>query len=54
MINSNETSQKLLDFIKSSPSSFHAVATAAKKLDEQGFVRLDESAECVLDNGGKY
>ena len=54
MITPNETSQKLLDFIKSSPSSFHAAATAAKKLDEQSFVRLDESAEWTLDKGGKY
>ena len=34
----------LADFIDSSPSPYHACATAAARLDAAGFVRLDERA----------
>ena len=31
-------------FISASPSSFHAAAEAARRLDDAGFTRLDEAA----------
>ncbi len=50
----NETNKKLLDFIKSSPSAFHAAAEAAKMLDENGAIRLFEGADWKLERGKKY
>lgn len=49
-----ETSQGLLDFVKQSPTSFHAVKTASDMLDAAGFVRLAESGEWNLQANGKY
>ena len=40
-------------FIKASPSSYHAVAEAARRLDEAGFSRLDEERDwSVRDDAG--
>ena len=49
-----ETSQGLLDFVKQSPTSFHAVRTASEMLEKEGFVRLAESSAWDLEPDGKY
>ncbi len=36
--------RSVMDFIAASPSPYHAVATAAARLDTAGFARLDEAA----------
>jgi aspartyl aminopeptidase len=41
----------LCSFIDDSPSPFHAVATAALRLDAAGFTRLDEAAAWSADAG---
>ena len=41
----------LCSFIDDSPSPFHAVATAAMRLDAAGFIRLDEAAAWSPDAG---
>ncbi len=46
--------EKLFRFIKESPTAFHAVATAASILEENGFVRLEEGSAWTLRAGGKY
>ncbi|MBR5767920.1 MAG: M18 family aminopeptidase [Clostridia bacterium] len=49
-----ETNEKLLEFINSSVTPFHCVDTVAGILDENGFTRLSESGDFVLEKGGKY
>ena len=49
-----ETSKGLLDFVKQSPTSFHAVRTASEMLEKEGFVRLAESSAWDLEPNGKY
>ncbi|MBP9218608.1 MAG: M18 family aminopeptidase [Sterolibacterium sp.] len=44
----------LLDFIQASPSPWHAVATAAHRLEAQGYVRLKEEERWSLKAGGRY
>ncbi|KAJ3671462.1 hypothetical protein LUZ60_007541 [Juncus effusus] len=44
----------LLDFLNSSPTAFHAVAEAKKRLKEAGFVHISEREEWELQTGGKY
>lgn len=46
--------QSLLDFIDTSPSPWHAVATAEQQLLAKGFVRLEESAAWQIKTGGRY
>lgn len=46
--------QDLLDFIDASPSPWHAVATAAARLEAQGFNRLWEDERWLLSPGGRY
>lgn len=41
---------RLLEFIDASPSPFHACANAAARLEEAGFVRLDETAAWTGDD----
>lgn len=43
-----------LNFVKSAPSAFHAVAAAEAHLRQQGFVRLEERDVWALTPGGKY
>lgn len=45
---------ELLSFLRSSPTAFHAAASAAALLAEQGFVRLDEQAAWGRLPAGKY
>jgi len=44
----------LARFITASPSSFHAAAEAARRLDEAGFDRLDETAVWPSGPGARY
>lgn len=46
--------QELIDFCYDSPTAFHAVASARKKLDQHGFVCLKESDDWKLKRGGRY
>lgn len=48
------SSKALLDFIKRSPTSFHAVSNAGELLEENGFVRLLENEKWELEKGGRY
>ena len=52
------TATGLIDFIHSSPTPFHLVATAGTKLTEAGFTKLDEREPWSLNKsivtGGKY
>lgn len=47
-------SDEFLDFIASSPSSYHAAHEVARQLKEVGFVRQDEAAEWSAAAGGHY
>lgn len=44
----------LLDFIASSPTPFHAVATMSSVLDKAGFTQLAEEASWNVEPGGRY
>ncbi len=44
----------LIDYISSSPTAFHAVASATRLLSENGFSRLDENSIWDRLDGGKY
>lgn len=46
--------QQLFDYIKSSPSCFHAITNAANTLEAAGFNRLYEKDSWNLQPGGKY
>lgn len=45
---------EFLDFIKKSPSKYHAVNEIAFMLDNSGFTKLDEKKSFDLKLGGKY
>ncbi|MBR4896984.1 MAG: M18 family aminopeptidase, partial [Clostridia bacterium] len=49
-----QATEKLIAFIKDSPTAFHAVHTAAGMLEEAGFARLNECDAWDLAKGGKY
>ncbi|MCC8066410.1 MAG: M18 family aminopeptidase, partial [Clostridiales bacterium] len=49
-----EVAQKLLSFIKSSPTPFHAVWNISAMLEEEGFERLNEGSAWEIRPGGKY
>jgi aspartyl aminopeptidase len=51
---SSKGADRLLRFIDSSPSPFHAVATAVEDLDAAGFIRLDERSAWPSDAGDFY
>ena len=44
----------LLEYIRKSPTAFHAVETAAGMLQQAGYEELPESTEWHLKAGGKY
>jgi len=46
--------QGLLDFIRRSPTPFHAVRTMSGRLDEAGFTALQEGDAWALKPGGRY
>ena len=45
---------ELMDFIKASPTAFQAVANLCDRLDDAGFVRLNESDVWPLEAGRAY
>ena len=49
-----EQVQGFLNFIDNATSTFHAVDTMVKQLEEKGFSRLYEHEEWKLVPGGKY
>lgn len=46
--------QALFDFIKNSPTAFHAVAAVRKRLLTEGYTELFETESWELKDGGKY
>ncbi|MCR5272665.1 MAG: M18 family aminopeptidase [Lachnospiraceae bacterium] len=49
-----ETAKELLDFIKRSPSAFHAVANIKEMLNTAGFEELCEEQSWKIKAGGRY
>ena len=49
-----ELTNELLEFIKKSPSAYHAADTVAKILKEEGYAELSETDKFRLEDGGKY
>ena len=49
-----ELSRRLLDFLDSSPSCYHAVDNLARRLEAEGYERLREAQPWTLQSGGKY
>ena len=52
----SKENEKLFEYIKSSPTPYHAVKTTAGMLKEAGFIELDEKDDykSVIKEGGKY
>lgn len=50
----NNYSDSLINFIESSPSSFHVVSNCENMLRENGFEKLDFSSDWDLRCGGRY
>jgi aspartyl aminopeptidase len=46
--------EDLADFVAASPSSYHAAAEVARRLEDAGFVRLDEEQAWEVAPGGRY
>lgn len=46
--------QGLIDFLKASPTPFHATASLAQRLEAAGFQRLDERQSWDVEAGGRY
>lgn len=51
---SRTTIDRLFDFLNTAPMSWHAVARMAERLNEHGFVALDERESWSLLPGGRY
>ena len=49
-----KSTRDLLQFIKDSPTAFHAVESVAKRLESDGFVHLQDSDEWFLEKGKGY
>ncbi|GEK85386.1 M18 family aminopeptidase [Microbacterium aerolatum] len=46
--------EDLADFVAASPSSYHAAAEVARRLEDAGFVRLEEDDEWPAQPGGRF
>ena len=46
--------EDLADFVAASPSSYHAAAEVARRLENTGFTRLDEESAWEVTPGGRY
>lgn len=44
----------LIDFLNASPTAFHAVAEAKRRLEEAGFEQVSEREDWILEAGKKY
>ncbi|MBM7059701.1 M18 family aminopeptidase [Pseudomonas sp. UL073] len=51
---SAELNQGLIDFLKASPTPFHATASLAQRLEAAGFQHLDERETWRTEAGGRY
>ncbi|QOV19807.1 M18 family aminopeptidase [Blautia liquoris] len=51
---SREITDGLLKFVENSPTSFHAVSTMQKELDDCGFIHIYEEKSWNLQRGEKY
>lgn len=49
-----KTVSGLFEFIKESPTAFHAVSSISVRLEKQGYSRLSESEKWEISSGGKY
>jgi len=49
-----ELNQGLIDFLKASPTPFHATASLVQRLEAAGFVRLDEREPWTTEANGRY
>ena len=47
-------SEELIDFIKNSPTAFHAIDNISKRLKENGYEELLEGRRWNIKAGGKY
>lgn len=54
MLQGRDATRDLLDFIESSPSPWHAAASAELRLISRGFSRLEEGARWALAPGGRH
>ncbi|MFT5781418.1 MAG: aspartyl aminopeptidase [Pseudomonas sp.] len=50
----DELNQGLIDFLKVSPTPFHATASLAQRLEAAGYIRLDERLSWEVEAGGRY
>ena len=49
-----EIAKEMLQFLKESPTAFHAVQTMQKELEKNGYKRLRESEKWEIAPGGAY
>ena len=49
-----ELNQGLIDFLKASPTPFHATASLVQRLEAAGFQRLDERETWFTEANGRY
>ncbi|MGN0107857.1 MAG: M18 family aminopeptidase [Hominilimicola sp.] len=49
-----ENTQKLIGFIEKSTDCYHAVKTAAERLEDEGFAELREGDKWTIEENGKY
>ncbi len=49
-----DLNQGLIDFLKASPTPFHATASLARRLEAAGYRRLDERDAWHTETGGRY
>lgn len=50
----NDLTQSFLSFVRQSPTAFHATDAVCRRLEAQGFTRLDERRPWKLAAGGRY
>ncbi|PCJ17021.1 MAG: M18 family aminopeptidase [Gammaproteobacteria bacterium] len=53
-MNKNEFNAGLMEFLDASPSPFHGVFSLIERLNQAGFVALDEAESWDLHTGGQY
>ena len=50
----NPVAEKLLDFMKNSPTRYQVVANFEQRLNDAGYTKLYPEKVWQLENGGKY